>query len=169
MKNEIVLRNYIKEILREEVKLQNEGFGNVVLDLVGLIPGVGEPFDILNAIDYARKGEYLFAALSLISVIPEVGDAVGKGGKLTVWVTKNFPKAAKMLSKVGPDVIKGIKKAKIAIQQNQSTIDKIFDEVEKKSQKDEKFKDISKHLPSIRGALSAFANSNEDNLENSNK
>lgn len=52
-----------------------------VLDLVGFIPGLGEVADLTNAGISAMRGNYLEAALSLISLIPGVGDAIGKGAK----------------------------------------------------------------------------------------
>tara|TARA_R110000751_G_scaffold45637_1_gene103393 strand:- start:1108 stop:1608 length:501 start_codon:yes stop_codon:yes gene_type:complete len=62
-----------------------EGFkrqaGHLALDALGLIPGPGEAADLANALWYAKEGEYLNSAFSLISMIPEVGDLVGKGAK----------------------------------------------------------------------------------------
>jgi hypothetical protein len=52
-----------------------------VLDVAGFIPGIGEVADIANAGISAARGNYLEAGLSLLSVIPGVGDAVGKGAK----------------------------------------------------------------------------------------
>jgi len=164
LSNKNILRQYIREAIQQDIKpIQKEGIGNVVLDIAGLIPGVGEPFDLLNAIDYARKGEYLFAALSLISVIPEIGDIVGKGGKVTVWLTKSFPKASKFVGKFGPDVVDNIKKAKEVIKQNQSLIKEIFDKVEKKAEEDKKFTEITKHLQKLKDALNVFADLDENN------
>lgn len=51
------------------------------LDVVGFIPGIGEIADVVNAGVSAARGNYLEAGLSLISLIPVVGDAVGKGAK----------------------------------------------------------------------------------------
>ncbi|XZE19119.1 hypothetical protein SH449x_004429 [Pirellulaceae bacterium SH449] len=55
----------------------------LALDVVGLIPGVGEVADGVNAAISLARGDYLGAGLSLLSMIPVVGDALGKGGKLT--------------------------------------------------------------------------------------
>jgi hypothetical protein len=68
-----------------------EDIGHGVLDVAGLIPGIGEAADLANAAWYAYKGDYLNAGLSLLSVIPVVGDVIGKGGKLA---TKLGPDAA---------------------------------------------------------------------------
>ena len=101
----------LREIVKEELQASqsetiDEGLLNITLDLVGLIPGLGEPADIANAVLYAKDGNWLFAGLSLISIIPEIGDAVGKGGKMATWFGKNFPGVASLAAKYGPDLIK---------------------------------------------------------------
>lgn len=73
--------------------------GHGALDLAGLVPVLGEAADVANAAWYALEGDFLNAGLSLISVIPVVGDLIGKGGKL---VTKLGPDgAAKVLEALG--------------------------------------------------------------------
>lgn len=67
-------------ILPEGWKWSDVGHG--VLDIAGLVPGYGEAADITNAAWYAQDEQYLDAGLSLISCVPIVGDAIGKGGKL---------------------------------------------------------------------------------------
>jgi hypothetical protein len=56
--------------------------GHTGLDVVGLVPGFGEAADVANAAWYVAEAKYLDAGLSLVSVIPVVGDVIGKGGKL---------------------------------------------------------------------------------------
>lgn len=73
------------------VNLPWKDIGHGALDVAGLIPGVGEAADLANAAWYAAEGDYLNAGLSLVSVIPVVGDVIGKGGKLA---TKLGPDAA---------------------------------------------------------------------------
>ncbi|HYP08467.1 MAG TPA: hypothetical protein VER03_19690 [Bryobacteraceae bacterium] len=51
------------------------------LDVVGLIPGVGEIADAANGLLSLGRGDYTGAGLSFASMIPLVGDAFGKGGK----------------------------------------------------------------------------------------
>jgi hypothetical protein len=64
------------------------------LDVGGCFPVVGEACDLVNAgISLARR-DYLGAGLSLLSVIPVYGDAVGKGGKLARRATKYADEAA---------------------------------------------------------------------------
>ena len=55
---------------------------NLALDIAGLFPLGGEPFDITSGLLYLKRDQPLWAAMSAISVIPTVGDAVGKGFKL---------------------------------------------------------------------------------------
>ncbi len=66
--------------------------GHGILDVAGLVPGFGEAADLANAAWYAGEGKYLDAGLSLISMIPIVGDLIGKGGKLA---KKLGPKASR--------------------------------------------------------------------------
>ncbi|MFB7222260.1 DNRLRE domain-containing protein [Streptomyces sp. NPDC056227] len=47
--------------------------GHATLDVVGLIPVVGEVADVANGIWYAAEGNYVDAALSMSSAIPLVG------------------------------------------------------------------------------------------------
>ena len=66
--------------------------GHGALDVVGFVPGWGEAADVANAAWYVGEAKYLDAGLSLISVIPVLGDVIGKGGKLA---TRLGPDAAK--------------------------------------------------------------------------
>jgi hypothetical protein len=81
----VKFRQNLKKSSREEMarESRNEILDGLqtVLDLVGFIPGLGEVADLTNAGISAMRGNYLEAALSLISVIPGVGDAIGKGAK----------------------------------------------------------------------------------------
>ena len=88
--------------------------GHFALDIAGLFPGVGEAADLANAALYATRGEFLMAALSVISMIPVVGDIVGKGGKLSILLGKGGGGeaavwVAKLISKHMPKITKGIK------------------------------------------------------------
>ncbi len=75
------------------------------LDVVGVIPGVGEIADLANAGISLARGDYLGASLSLISVIPIVGDAIGKTGKAANAVLKYSDEIA--------SAIKGLNNAQI--------------------------------------------------------
>jgi len=135
-----------------ETVIVNEGLdtvGHVALDLVGLIPGVGEFADATNAVWHASKGEYLMAALSLISVIPVVGDAVGKGGKVAAFFAKGG-KAGQAIGRgaqiAGPHIVK----AKRVIRANKPLIDKVMG----KARENEK---LAPYVDHIQGALDHFS------------
>lgn len=143
----------------------NENALNVALDLAGLIPGVGEFADGANALLHAKKGEWLAAAFSLISMIPAVGDAVGKGGKLALYVSK-MGKAGKAIQKGAQSekfikVAKAIKNAKQAAEKNKDLIDKLF----AKAEENEKLK---QHVPKIKQAFEAFIKTGNDSSNPAN-
>ena len=52
-----------------------------VLDVLGFVPGYGDYIDFCNGMAYAKEGDWVNASLSYISMIPILGDIVGKGGK----------------------------------------------------------------------------------------
>lgn len=148
----------------------NENTLNVALDLVGLIPGVGEFADGANALLHAKKGEWLAAAFSLISMIPAVGDAVGKGGKLAIYISK-MGKAGKAIKKGAKSkkflkVAKAIKNAKQVAEKNKDLIEKLFD----KAEENEKLK---QYVPKIKQAFGAFIKNenslNPNNLQQANE
>ena len=85
------------------------------LDVGGLIPGLGEALDAVNALISLARGNPLEAVLSAISMVPGAGDAVGKGGKVILKVfgpALDMIKAAKpvgdIIKKIGPDKVKKI-------------------------------------------------------------
>jgi hypothetical protein len=119
------------------------------LDLCGLIPGLGELCDTTNVVLYARRGEWLNASLSLISINPEIGDLVGKGGKLLLWLEKLSPRAATFAAKYGPDVVNGIRQLKALLHENRQIIEMIFSEAEASEQ-------LRGYVPQMREALQAF-------------
>ena len=154
---------------------------NVLLDFAGLIPGYGEIFDAINALDYLRKGNYLFAALSAISVIPTIGDALGKGGKLVALLAKMgktgtyIQKGAKVAStnrqqikkasdflRANKDTIRAVAKngktVKNTIRANKGNIDEIFDYVSKNSNSDE----LVRNIPNMKKALDDFVSDSID-------
>ena len=100
----------------KEWKLRREGaaeLGHMGLDAVGLIPGLGEGADFANAAWYMAEAEkskgrekqwkYFLAAMSIISMIPEIGDAIGKGVKYLAKSNRHF---AQFSFKFGPTVKK---------------------------------------------------------------
>ena len=76
-------KEFIYEFLKEIQPKSNQKiisearWWNTVADIVGIVDPTGI-FDLLNGLDYIRQGDYFFGLLSMISVIPYVGDAVAK-------------------------------------------------------------------------------------------
>lgn len=64
---------------------------HTVLDVVGLIPVVGEVADGANALIYRAEGDYVNAAISAAAMIPFAGDAVTAGK----WLWKGGKQVAK--------------------------------------------------------------------------
>ncbi|WP_281964979.1 hypothetical protein [Serinicoccus marinus] len=58
--------------------------GHLVLDVVGMLPIVGEPADLLNGLSYTAEGNYVDAGLSAAGAVPVVG-WFSVGGK---WVKR---------------------------------------------------------------------------------
>ena len=133
--------------------------GHVFLDVIGIIPGVGELADMTNTLWYLSEGDYLFAALSLVSIIPEIGDLIGKGGKFVSWLSKTFPKSTKTVSKYGPEVADNIKFLRAAIKSNRDLIDKLF----KKAEENER---LRQYIPKMREALDIFNIEGQEKEEN---
>ncbi|MEK7254087.1 MAG: RHS repeat-associated core domain-containing protein, partial [Bacteroidota bacterium] len=84
------------------------------LDVAGLIPGVGEIADGLNAGIYAARGDYVNAALSAAAMIP----GAGWGATAAKYANKadNFADAARAVSKVAdgrPPIIIGENMARV--------------------------------------------------------
>jgi len=144
----------LRTIVENEVKTLNEKTSafNVALDLVGLIPGIGEGADLLNAADYARKGDYLFAALSLVSMIPTVGDAVGKGTKVGIWIAKAFPQGAAATVKHGPKITKFI----AAVKDNKHKFKPLLTTIKSKAGENEKLKPLVDNFDKIETELDNF-------------
>ncbi len=69
-----------------------KGFVHGALDLLGLIPGIGDVCDVVNAVLYAIEGNTREAFSSLVSSLPFLGSAVGGvvkwGGRYTKTATK---------------------------------------------------------------------------------
>jgi hypothetical protein len=155
-------KSRIKAIISEEhdIMIREKETGPVskgvhtVLDFIGLIPGWGEWADVLNAAIHAKEGNYLLASLSAISVIPVVGDAIGKGGKVTLKLRRLFPKAMKQVEKYAPEVVKGVRGLRATIQRNKGKIDKLLDLLEEEGH-------LSEYIDEIRMAINVLASSEE--------
>ena len=110
-------------LLDESSHRLDENALNVVLDILGFIPGIGEAADFTNVMIFLKRSQtsddpstdYLFAALSLVAMIPVIGDVVGKGGKILVGaarggkLAKSSPlllKTQRAIVKAGPEIEK---------------------------------------------------------------
>ena len=76
-------------------RLNWKNLGHAILNGLGLIPVIGEAFDIANAIWYAHDGEYGMAVLSMMSALPMIGNIAS--GIMTV---AKITTAAKIVSTV---------------------------------------------------------------------
>jgi len=79
---------YIYQPMVPKVSAAWEKYGEWVhgaLDAVGLIPGFGEIADGINGLIYLAEGRYIEATISIIAMLPILGD-LGKTGKWTVKV-----------------------------------------------------------------------------------
>jgi hypothetical protein len=72
----------------------------MLLDLAGMIPGAGAVPDLLNATISVAKGDYIEAALSVVSAVPGLGDAAG-----AAKIAKNAEKYAQALVVVETKVL----------------------------------------------------------------
>ncbi len=72
----------------------------MLLDVVGLVPGFGAPADILNAIISGARGDWLGAGLSLVGVVPVAGEAATAGK-----IAKNADRYAAAVAKVADEVL----------------------------------------------------------------
>ena len=84
-------------------KPEEKSWGNVIghgiLDVVGLVPVVGELADGANAAWYAAEGDYTNAALSAAAMVPFAGWGA-TGAKLGMKGYKSLSKTAKVVDKV---------------------------------------------------------------------
>ena len=62
------------------------------MNTVGLIPGVGEIADVANSVISLARGNYIDAAFSVVSMVPTIGDYIGKSGKVAKFIEKRRQK-----------------------------------------------------------------------------
>jgi len=97
--NNFLLEN---EIIINENKLVN-GL-QLVLDVVGFIPGAGEVADGINLLISLIRKDFIGVGLSAISMIPAVGDIVAKPIKFAIKGASNTGDVAKLAQKFSPKV-----------------------------------------------------------------
>ena len=94
-------RNLNEKIIETERKSKTVlDWIQTALDVLGVIPVFGEAADGINGLISLGRGDELGAALSFASMIPVVGDAVGKGGKATRFIVKNGDEIAGAVKEV---------------------------------------------------------------------
>lgn len=123
----------------------NEGVADLLADLgqsviaaIGALPpleatGVAEAADTMNAVIYAARGQYVNCLLSLISVAPVIGDALGKSGMVlnflrrvvqsggragqaATWTIQNLPRLQTSLRTLANFVKNNKTKIKLALE-----------------------------------------------------
>ena len=133
--------------LNEQTKDWLRTAGHIVLGVLGIAgdvaaPGVGAIFDAINMIWYLKRGCWLYAGFSALSLIPYLGDLLGKGGKLLTYLNKG---------------IKYIKTLKKQITKHESKIEKLFNKLEGDKKSPEIVKENSNKMMN---ALRIFAKDN---------
>lgn len=71
------LLNLIKKNVQEEKNLHESVWGDIGLELLGIVDPTGI-VDIINGVRYFSRGDYIFGTLSFISALPILGDVVAK-------------------------------------------------------------------------------------------
>ena len=59
------------------------------LDVIGWIPGIGDVADGANGLISLYRKDYVSAGLDLVSMVPLIGDVIGKGGKTVKQIIKH--------------------------------------------------------------------------------
>ena len=92
---EYILTESQLNLIKKSMLNEDTGW-NTLLSVVGIVDPTGIA-DFINAISYFKQGDNLFGFLSLISVIPVVGDAVGK---TAMGAMKAGGKGAKIMNEI---------------------------------------------------------------------
>jgi len=153
--------------------VMSESAVNYVLDVLGFIPIVGEPADLINSLLHASAGELLFAGLSALAAIPGIGwiftpfKWIIKIAQV-VSATANFgadhegheDRVARSLERLS-DTAESADEKKVAdasieiknkIASNKPKIDAGLDRIEREASGSK----LGKHMPQIRQALDDF-------------
>jgi hypothetical protein len=106
-KDKVAVLSLCNDLLPKKSKNLNESqWYNTVGDILGIFDPTGV-IDLANGISYINQGDYLFGFLSMISVIPYVGDVLAKpvmgAMKIGKPAVKTLDNALK-LSKAGKNV-----------------------------------------------------------------
>ena len=71
------LKKLTESLYPDNPEILTEEWWNTLGDVVGIFDPTGV-VDLINGLDYIRQGEYFFGFLSMIAIIPYVGDLVAK-------------------------------------------------------------------------------------------
>lgn len=145
--------NWLNRSIYKETQIVSN-IGHAVLDVAGLIPGIGETADLTNAIWYIKSGQYLNAAFSLVSMIPVIGDIIGKGGRIGTWIAQKAPKGSAAAVKYGPK----IRQVKNLIKQNTPLINQILNRAQQN-------KYLAPYVNNMRNAITEFSNQPDPNAQ----
>jgi hypothetical protein len=145
-----LLHEEIDKDLKYLTEINLEDIGHLALDIAGLVPGIGEAADLTNALWYSKKGQYLMAGFSIVSMIPGIGDLFGKGGKGLALLAKGG-------GKLGPKAAKHLSTVAKAIRPHLPKITKWL-----KSQAEDPDSRLNKHAGRIAGEMKNFAEKNWD-------
>jgi hypothetical protein len=97
----------------------------MLLDVVGLIPGFGAPADLLNSLVSAMRGDWLGAGLSLVGVVPIAGEAA-TAAKIAKNSERYLAGIRKVANEVVPHLPKSMQKPiKEAIEAAEKKIDEL--------------------------------------------
>lgn len=109
----------------------SSGIDNVqiALDIAGLLPGVGEPADLINAIIYIVREEYFEAALSVLALAPLIG--VG------ATYVKRFKSAPEAIESLGD----AVRASGVSIEKLEDVVDAAYDQLA------EALKTLEKSIP----------------------
>jgi hypothetical protein len=108
------INQYVYQPLVNKVSNWWDQYGEWVhgaLDAVGFIPGLGEVADGLNGLIYLGEGRYLDASLSVMAMIPLIGD-LGKAGKWTLKAGQEIVETAvtKVVKEVAEEAVEKVTK-----------------------------------------------------------
>ncbi|QPF71791.1 hypothetical protein G8A07_01820 [Roseateles sp. DAIF2] len=97
----------------------------MLLDVVGLIPGLGAPADILNGLISAARGDWLGAGLSLLGVVPIAGEAA-TAAKIAKNADRYTAGVRKVADEILPHLPEGVqRKLRDAIEKAEAKIDEL--------------------------------------------
>jgi hypothetical protein len=71
------LKELTESLYPNNKEILTEAWWNTIGDVVGIFDPTGV-VDLINGLDYIRQGDYFFGFLSMIAIIPYVGDVIAK-------------------------------------------------------------------------------------------